>query len=123
MNALKPSPYAAFPTPSPVVPRLLYWLRHPVVAAVLVAAVLHLLWAVFFATDGGDMAAQYAWAQFAAANPGSAYNLSWYGGMHPVSYSILTPYLMAWAGVRTTAVLAGVFSAAVLARLLMRSGI
>ena len=89
----------------------------------LVAAVLHLLWAVFFATDGGDMAAQYAWAEFVGAHPGSAYNLSWYGGMHPVSYSVLTPYLMAWLGVRTTAVMAGIFSAAVLARLLMRSGI
>jgi hypothetical protein len=123
MNALKPFSYAAFPTPSPVVPRLLYWLRHPVVAAALVATLLHLLWAVFFATDGGDMAAQYAWAEFAGAHPDAAYNLSWYGGMHPVSYSMLTPYLMAWAGVRTTAVLAGTFSAAVLARLLMCSGI
>ncbi|MCQ4083710.1 MFS transporter [Streptomyces sp. RB6PN25] len=126
MNTLEPSPHAAFLTPSPVVPRPLSWLRplrHPVVAAVLVAAVLHLLWAGFLATDGGDMAAQYAWAEFTGAHPGSAYNLSWYGGMHPISYSALTPYLMAWLGVRTTAVITGTLSAAVLARLLMRSGL
>jgi hypothetical protein len=123
MNTLKPSPHAASLLPSPVVRRPVAWLRHPVVAAVLLAAVLHLLWAVFLATDGGDMAAQYAWAEFTGANPGSAYNLSWYGGMHPFSYSVLTPYLMAWWGVRTTAVVAGALSSAVLARLLMRAGL
>jgi hypothetical protein len=101
----------------------LSWLRHPVVASALLAAALQSLWAALLATNGGDMAAQYAWAQFAAAHPGSAYDLAWYGGMHPVSYSVLAPYLMAWLGVRTSAVLAGTLSAAVLARLLMRSGL
>ncbi|MFC1420756.1 MFS transporter [Streptacidiphilus cavernicola] len=101
------------------------WWRpgRPVLAAVLLAAVLQLVWACFLATNGGDMAAQYAWAQFAAAHPGSAYDLAWYGGMHPVSYSVLTPYLMAFLGVRTSAVLAGTVAAALLARLLTRSGI
>ncbi|WP_042437434.1 hypothetical protein, partial [Streptacidiphilus albus] len=99
------------------------WLRRPVVAAVLLAAVVQAAWALFFATDGGDLAAQYAWTQFASAHPGSAYDLAWYGGMHPVNYSVLTPYLMSWLGVRTTGVLAGTIGAALLARLLERSGI
>lgn len=99
------------------------WLRHPVVAATLLAVSLQAGWALWSATNGGDMAAQYAWAQFAAAHPGSAYDLAWYGGMHPVSYSVLTPYLMAFAGVRTTGVTAGTLSAALFARLLMRSAV
>ena len=121
---LRSAPVTAVPAdplgaPRPLVP----WLRHPITAAVLLAGSLQLLWAVFLVNGGGDMAAQYAWTQFAASTPGAAYNLAWYGGMHPVSYSVLTPYLMAWLGVRTTAVLAGTLSAAVLARLLVRSGI
>ncbi len=96
-------------------------LRHPVVAAVLLAGTLHVVWAVFLATDGGDLAAQYAWTQFADQHPDSAYNLSWYGGMHPFSYSVLTPYLMAALGVRTTAVIAGTASAGVFARILTRA--
>jgi hypothetical protein len=99
------------------------WLRHPVVAAVLLAASVQAGWALWLATDGGDMAAQYAWEQFVAAHPGSAYDLAWYGGMHPASYSVITPYLMAFLGVRTTGVLAGTLAAALLARLLMRSAV
>ncbi|WP_174505154.1 MFS transporter [Streptacidiphilus carbonis] len=87
------------------------------------ALLLQVAWSVFLATNGGDMAAQYAWTQFAAVHPGSAYDLSWYGGMHPVSYSVIASYLMAWAGMRTTAVLAGTLSAALLARLLVRAGL
>ena len=116
----------ASPTPEPGPGRLrpaASWLRHPLPAASLLAASLLSIWAVLLANGGGDMAAQYAWTQFAADHPGSAYNLAWYGGMHPVSYSVLTPYLMAWWGVRTTAVIAGTLSTAILARLLTRSGI
>jgi hypothetical protein len=98
-------------------------LRHPVVAATLLAAVLHVLWALFLANDAGDLAAQYAWTDFALKHPDSAYNLSWYGGMHPASYSIFSPYVMGLFGVRTTAVWAGTLSAAIAARLLIRSGI
>ncbi|MFC1408794.1 MFS transporter [Streptacidiphilus alkalitolerans] len=96
-------------------------LRHPVLAATVLAAAIQTGWALFLATDGGDMAAQYAWAHFAAAHPGSADDLSWYGGMHAVSYSVVTPYLMAFLGVRATGVAVGTLSAALLARLLMRS--
>jgi hypothetical protein len=93
----------------------------PVVAALLLAAVLHLVWWWLFASSGGDIAAQDAWAEFARAHPGSAYNLSWYGGMHPVSYSVLSPYLMAMLGVRTTMMVVGTLSAGLLALLLVRS--
>ncbi|CAG6396202.1 conserved membrane hypothetical protein [Actinacidiphila cocklensis] len=97
--------------------------RNPVVVATVLAAVLHLLWALFLAKDSGDMAAQYAWTDFIRAHPSASYNLSWYGGMHPASYSILSPYIMAALGVRTTAVIAGTLSATVGAALLIRGGV
>ena len=96
--------------------------RHPVIVAGTAAAVLHLLWWALLATSGGDLAAQDAWAEFARVHPGSAYNLAWYGGMHPVSYSALSPYVMATLGVRTTMILAGTVSAGLLALLITRSG-
>ncbi len=95
--------------------------RSPVFVATVVAGVLHLLWWRLLATPGGDIAAQDAWAAFARAHPGSAYDLAWYGGMHPVSYSAISPYLMAVLGVRPTMVVAGTLSAALLALLLERS--
>ncbi|UGY91969.1 MFS transporter [Streptomyces gobiensis] len=96
-------------------------LRHPVSAALLLAVVLHLLWVTLVANDGGDLAAQDAWAEFAGRHPGSAYNLAWYGGMHPVSYSVISPYLMAAIGVRSTLAVAGVLSSGLLAWILARS--
>ncbi|MEU4210172.1 MFS transporter [Streptomyces sp. NPDC026206] len=86
-----------------------------------VAAVLHVLWVCLFANSGGDLAAQDAWAEFALQHPASAYNLAWYGGMHPVSYSVISPYLMALLGVRTTMMVAGTLSAGLIALLLVRS--
>jgi hypothetical protein len=94
--------------------------RRPVIAATAAAAVLHILWALFLAKDSGDMAAQYAWTDFIRAHPSASYNFSWYGGLHPASYSLLSPYVMAALGVRTTAVIAGTLSATVAAVLLMR---
>ncbi|WP_335978737.1 MFS transporter [Streptomyces sp. CA2R106] len=96
-------------------------LRHPVAVATLLAAVLHVLWALYLAKDSGDMAAQYAWTEFIKAHPSASYNLSWYGGMHPASYSILSPYIMAALGVRMTGVIAGTLTATFSAALLMRS--
>ncbi len=93
----------------------------PVLLATGLAGVLHLLWWKLLATPGGDIAAQDAWAAFAKAHPGSAYDLAWYGGMHPVSYSAISPYLMAFLGVRPTMVVAGTLAAGLLALLLERS--
>ncbi|MFJ1708600.1 MFS transporter [Kitasatospora sp. NPDC088346] len=98
-------------------------LCRPVAAATLLAAALHAVWALLLAADAGDLAAQYAWTEFIRQHPESAYNLSWYGGMHPASYSLLTPYLMGVLGVRTTGVLAGTAAAALAAGLLVRTRI
>ncbi|MEU6394128.1 MFS transporter [Streptomyces sp. NPDC046939] len=95
--------------------------RHPVVVATVVAAVLHVVWFFTFANSGGDLAAQDAWAEFVGRHPDSAYNLAWYGGMHPVSYSVVSPYLMSVLGVRTTMMVAGTLSAALLTLLLFRT--
>jgi hypothetical protein len=94
--------------------------RHPVLFTTLVAAVVHILWFFFFANSGGDIAAQDAWAEFVGRHPDSAYNLAWYGGMHPVSYSVVSPYLMSVLGVRTTMMIAGTASAALTALVLVR---
>jgi MFS family permease len=96
---------------------------HPVAVSLALAAVLHLLWWWLIANSGGDIAAQDAWAEFARVHPGSAYNLAWYGGVHPVSYSVLSPYVKAALGVRTTMMIAGTVSAGLLALLLVRSDV
>jgi hypothetical protein len=115
----QPAHYAAARGTRPV-PR---WAapRHPILLATAAAAVLHLLWAFYLAKDSGDMAAQYAWTDFIRAHPSASYNLSWYGGMHPASYSILSPYIMAALGVRTTAVIAGTLSTTLAATMLLRA--
>lgn len=92
--------------------------RHPVVAATLAAGVLHLVWALFLATEGGDLAAQAAWTDFVWKHPDAAYSFAWYGGMHPASYSVMSPHLMALFGIRTVAVVTGTVSAGLTAALL-----
>ncbi|MFP1626470.1 MFS transporter [Streptomyces sp. 5K101] len=94
--------------------------HHPVALATASAAFVHLLWFFFVANSGGDIAAQDAWAEFVGRHPDSAYNLAWYGGMHPVSYSVVSPYLMSVLGVRTTMILAGTVSSALTALMLVR---
>ncbi|MFI6347969.1 MFS transporter [Streptomyces sp. NPDC050560] len=101
--------------------RALRRLYHPVTVATVTAAVAHLVWFFTFANGGGDLAAQDAWAEFVGRHPDSAYNLAWYGGMHPVSYSVVSPYLMSLLGVRTTMMIAGTASAALLTLMLVRS--
>ncbi|MFD7430143.1 MFS transporter [Streptomyces sp. NPDC059818] len=94
--------------------------RHPVLLTTAVAAAVHILWFFFFANSGGDIAAQDAWAEFVGRHPGTAYNLAWYGGMHPVSYSVVSPYLMSVLGVRTTMMIVGTVSAGLTALILVR---
>lgn len=101
----------------------LYERRRVPILATLSIVPLYIVWAVFLATGGGDLAAQDAWAGFAARHPGSAYNLFWYGGMHTANYSLLSPFLMAWAGVRTVTVVSGLAGSWYAARLLERTGI
>jgi hypothetical protein len=95
--------------------------RHPVLSVTVFAGLLHLVWFFTFANSGGDLAAQDAWAEFVGRHPDSAYNLAWYGGMHPVSYSVVSPYLMSILGVRTTMMIAGTISAGLLTLILVRS--
>ncbi|WP_240805434.1 MFS transporter [Streptomyces sp. A1547] len=115
---------AAAPAPAPGgtgTPGVLGWARrHPVAVTTVLAAVLHVVWFFSFANSGGDLAAQDAWAEFVGRHPDSAYNLAWYGGMHPVSYSVVSPYVMYMIGVRTTMMVAGTVSAGLLALILTR---
>ncbi|MEU4796842.1 hypothetical protein [Streptomyces sp. NPDC023327] len=84
---------------------------------------LYAVWAAFLATGGGDLAAQQAWARFAAEHGASAYSLFWYGGMHTANYSLISPYLMAAVGVRTVTVLSGIAGAWLVAALIERTGV
>ncbi|WP_405875787.1 hypothetical protein [Streptomyces sp. NBC_00005] len=84
---------------------------------------LYLVWAFFRANGGGDLAAQEAWARFATQHGDSAYGLFWYGGVHTVNYSVISPYLMGAFGVRTVAVASGLAAGRLAAVLLVRSGI
>ncbi|RLV67336.1 membrane protein [Streptomyces sp. CBMAI 2042] len=118
-----PEPSAPEPTTTPEPPPTTSTrplLRHPVTIATAAAAVTHVLWFLFFANSGGDIAAQDAWAEFVGRHPGTAYNLAWYGGMHPVSYSVVSPYLMSLLGVRSTMMIVGTVSAALTALILVR---
>lgn len=94
--------------------------RNPIVAATVVAFVLHMVWALFLATEGGDLSAQAAWTHFVGHYPWAAYNLGWYGGIHVASYSVISPFLMAWFGIRTVAVISGTLSATLAAMMLVR---
>ncbi|MFD0311076.1 hypothetical protein [Streptomyces sp. NPDC127119] len=100
------------------------WTRHRVpLLATLPTAPLYVVWWLFLATGGGDLAAQEAWADFASRHGGSAYSLFWYGGMHTANYSLISPYLMAAFGVRTVTVAAGLLAAWLAAALIVRTGI
>ena len=117
-----PPPDGPAAPPQPAAPRL--WRRHRVpLLATLPMLVPYAVWWAFLATGGGDLAAQDAWAEFASRNGGSAYNLSWYGGIHAANYSLISPYLMAAVGVRTVTVLSGLAATWLAAVLITRTGI
>ena len=91
-----------------------------VIVAATVSLALQVVWYAWLSTSGGDAAAQDAWAEFARKFPGSAYDLAWYGGMHPSSYSVVSPYVMAALGVRTTMLLSSVACGVLVALLVSR---
>ncbi|MFF3845730.1 MFS transporter [Streptomyces sp. NPDC002328] len=116
----EPAPAAAS-RPRALADRAGAWMRqHLVLSVTVLSGALHVLWFFMFANSGGDLAAQDAWAEFVGRHPDSAYNLAWYGGMHPVSYSVVSPYLMSVLGVRTTMMIAGTLSAGLLTLILLR---
>jgi hypothetical protein len=91
-----------------------------VVVATTCALALHLLWFEFLAGSGGDLAAQDAWTAFVLAHPTSAYDFAWYGGMHPASYSVISPFVMGLLGVRATLLVAGTLTTALVTVLIGR---
>ncbi|MDQ1029635.1 hypothetical protein QF035_007217 [Streptomyces umbrinus] len=100
------------------------WRRFRVpLLATLPTVPLYVVWWLFLATGGGDLAAQEAWADFASRHGGSAYSLFWYGGMHTANYSLISPYLMAAFGVRTVTVASGLLAAWLASVLIVRTGI
>jgi len=88
-------------------------------AAIGLAAGLALLLAP---ASGTDLPAQQARAAFAAAHPGAAVDLRWFGGVLPAAYSVVVPYVEAVLGARLTGVLAAILAAPLLALLLLRWG-
>jgi hypothetical protein len=80
-----------------------------------VLGILHLL---LLRPTGTDLSAQLARASFARDHPFTPVDLSWYGGMHPYGYSVLSPYVMALLGVAVAGLLAAIAGAILLARLL-----
>ena len=83
-------------------------------AVALVLAVLHQLLAPL---SGTDLAAQSARASFAREAPFAPVDFSWYGGVHPFGYSLLSPWIMALLGVGVAGIIAAVLGAVLFARL------
>jgi hypothetical protein len=93
---------------------------YPVVISGLAMAAGAVAWITVFPRIGTDLPAALARAGWASRYPGSAYLFSWYGGIHPASYSVLAPYLLARTGTRLGMAVAAVVSAVLLAWLLVR---
>ena len=74
-----------------------------ILLGLLVGAAFTAVWLLALPVSGTDLAAQHARAQFAAAHPGSAVDLSWFGGVQPAAYSVVSPYVMALCGARGAA--------------------
>jgi hypothetical protein len=80
-----------------------------------VLGILHL---VLLRPTGTDLSAQLARATFARDHPFTPVDLSWYAGIHPYGYSVLSPYVMAVLGVALSGLIAAVAGAVLLARLM-----
>ena len=72
---------------------------------------------------GRDFAAQLAHAQLAELHWPELLDLRWYGGYDPLGYSVLSPPVMAFLGVRLTTALAYVVTVVLLAALLEKTGV
>jgi hypothetical protein len=72
---------------------------------------------------GRDLSAQLAHAQLAQSHWPELLNFHWYGGFNPLGYSVLSPPVMAFLGVRLTTALAYVASVLLFAALLQRTGL
>ncbi|WP_431727561.1 hypothetical protein [Verrucosispora sp. TAA-831] len=72
---------------------------------------------------GSDLAAQVARADFFATHGATPVDLRWYAGVQQFGYSLLTQPVMALLGVRLTGVIAVVAASALLAALLVRTGV
>src|SRR5689334_23253951 len=93
-------------------------MRRPERYAGLLALALGLLHWWLRPDSGTDLAAQLARASFAREAPLTPVDLSWYGGVHPFGYSLLSPWVMALLGVQLSGLLAAVAGSVLLARLL-----
>jgi hypothetical protein len=93
---------------------------YPVVLSGVVTGAGAVLWIAVFPRVGTDLPAAIARASWASRYPGSAYLFSWYGGIHPLGYSVLAPYLLAVTGTRLAMAVAAVISAVLLSFLLVR---
>ncbi|MPQ97462.1 hypothetical protein GB931_05890 [Modestobacter sp. I12A-02628] len=71
---------------------------------------------------GGDIVAQRFWAGWGASHSGSPVDFSWYGGTPSVSYSLVTPWVMALVGVAGAGVAGTVVGSVLTGVLLARSG-
>ncbi|MET7751907.1 hypothetical protein [Micromonospora sp. NPDC005367] len=72
---------------------------------------------------GSDLSAQVARTDFFAAHGPALVDLRWYGGVHPLGYSLISPPVMSLLGVRITGAIALVAAAVAFAALLVRTGV
>lgn len=70
---------------------------------------------------GTDLAAQVARADFFAAHGWAPVDFRWYAGISPLGYSLVSPPLMAWFGVRPVGAVAAVATTVGLTVLLVRT--
>ncbi len=86
-----------------------------------VALVLSIVHLVVWPNSGTDLAAQLARASFARTAPLNPVDFSWYSGVHPFGYSLVSPWIMAVLGVSVSGVVAAVGAAVLFARLVRDS--
>ncbi|MEU9086200.1 hypothetical protein [Streptomyces sp. NPDC048357] len=125
MASVELSPLPVTPHGPGAAPAREPWHRRHRVPLIATGAVLPLYawWATALATGGGDLAAQEAWAGFVARHPGAVYNLSWHGGLHTGSYSLISPYVMAVFGVVPVTLASGLASTWLVGRICVRCGV